>query len=126
MSTAYSVQESNAIIASSPELCELVGSALVEVSLPAKHHDLAGQCSAYLYGSGWLWRATARMGACGGYRTDDEIVETCYRDAVAELQRMKIIPSGMAWWLLWKWIIAPYIEAMIREWLFGDSNEGAE
>lgn len=114
-----SVTDSNRIVASSEELCEAVGGALLESELPAKHHDLAGQCAAYLYASGWLERQTEVCGDVAGWADRDELIRQREDEAVRELQTAGIVPSGFVWMFFWQFVIGPYIGALVRKWMLG-------
>ena len=106
----FTVQETNAVLANNSRLSEAVGSALLCTELDSEHHELAGECAAYLHVSGWLKEQQEIYGGDLREATDD---------AIEELQCAGILTIEFLSWFFIRFVIAPYIGALVREWLFG-------
>lgn len=105
-------ETANARVSSNPRLRPIVLDALA--NSPAKS-ELKVKCAGYLDLSGWLINCYLDVG--GG--TPEEVQIKQYRkDAVKTLQKAGVLSTGIFSSILIRIIIVPFLEFLIRRWLF--------
>ena len=112
-------EQAEDLIASDRDLAHAIGTAMLSSALPETHYSLAMRCAAYLSYSGWEVTRCRRGTKQGCQRKQ---LNRLRKDAVRQLQRVGILPSGLAWWLvpLLRWAIVKYLSHLIWEWLLDE------
>jgi len=120
--------QADQILATNPDLCDAIGTAMIQAELPGVHRDTAARCGAYLFGSGWIARQQEITGDPGGWAIADEVIEKRTGQAIKELQAKGLLSAGLFSWFLavgFRWAITAFVEHLIRRWLIDGLEAGS-
>jgi len=107
-----------------PQLADATMLALVTSGLPLKHEQLAIQCAAQLFASGWLHCQRPvfndiEHAPLTGWAME-VLVDDSTHAAIEQLQAVGILPAGLFAWMLafpFRWAVEAFLSALLRNWL---------
>ena len=79
---------------------------------------VAQRCAAHLYQTEWLDVHHANCGGSYGGETDREELGRLKREAFRKCRAVGIIPSGIISTIVWRVVLMPFLEALIRRYVF--------
>tara|TARA_B100000519_G_scaffold161395_1_gene143821 strand:- start:334 stop:693 length:360 start_codon:yes stop_codon:yes gene_type:complete len=112
------ITETNSRLAAQPRLARAVSAGLRSARMPSHRHKQAAMCALYLERHGYLTDESTRYDP-GGYVSDAELVKMRKGEAIAELQRVGLLPSSLFGWVLAfavRWMFEKFIETLIIQW----------